>query len=783
MVNLGNITDWEESLGLLPIKLFSKTNEQENYIMLNGGDGDFCLQLQENENGEDYFYSKSWSSNTKNFISTKGENINLYNWKKNKVEEIKKNFVQANYEKFYKYLLQNSFKTESDVVPFILNIYRKLRHLTHEEDEGVNALNLLFRMFACHEDNVDIQNIDFDKWGINQTDLAQDNFAKYYEDFVSGVGALKPDVELIIRHSSGILFQETQKEALFFNNNEDLFGMLSGKYTTKRKTFTSSHYTPAFVARSIVEIAISKIDLHSKKTLKILDPACGTSNFLMEVLKQLKSKNYDGSVNVIGWDTSPSAIQTSNFLLHYELRDWQEKLTFKLEVVDDSLSKDWESDYDLILMNPPYVSWELMNKNMQDSTRITLDNVFEKKPNQASAFLYKCINSLGEDGVLGCVIPATLLTLDSYTKMRKDINDKISFTFIGKLGNYIFDNALTDVTILIGQKPRIAESPTILWKKNEKGIATDALREYRKFKTTNIPFLNNSDFSIYKPQKFPSKEESWKPLSYIENEQIRKIESLVSSGGLTRIKDVFNVKQGIRTGYNNIFKISKELYLEFIPELEKKYFRPVIDNDSIKKNRITTINYVWYPYDKAGMVIKSENELSQKAHFFYSEFLFPNKAILEKRAGITEWWGLTRPRNWQFEYNTRLVSTEFGNSKSFAFDKEGNYVIERGNAWMPKKEIKDINDYYFYLALFSSPFYDKLLSIYSKQLAGGKWYDLGKKHSNEIPIPILNQSFKNSNIYEKLCSIGKRIQSDDFVDFQIIDVYLKKDIYLFNDYL
>ena len=75
------------------------------------------------------------------------------------------------------------------------------------------------------------------------------------------------------------------------------------------------------------------------------------------------------------------------------------------------------------------------------------------------------------------------------------------------------------------------------------------------------------------------------------------------------------------------------------------------------------------------------------------------------------------------------------------------------------------------------------MSIYSKQLAGGKWYDLGKKHSNEIPIPILNQSFKNSNIYEKLCSIGKRIQSDDFVDFQIIDVYLKKDIYLFNDYL
>jgi len=783
MINLNNITDWSSSLGLLPIKLFSNINEHENYIMLNGGDGDFCLQLQENENRPDYFYSKSWSSNTKNFISTQGDNINLYNWKKNQVEEIKKDFVQANYEKFYNYLLQNSFKTESDVVPFILNIYRKLRHFTQEEDEGVNALNLLFRMFACHEDGVDLQNIDFPKWGMNDNDLPQDSFNRYYEEFANGIGFLKPDVELIIRHSSGPLFQETQKEALFFNNNEDLFGMLSGKYTTKRKTFTSSHYTPAFIARSIVEIAISKINLVEKKTLKILDPACGTSNFLMEVLKQLKSKNYDGIVTVIGWDTSLSAMETSNFLLHYERRDWQDKLHFQLEVVEDSLNKDWDDDYDLILMNPPYVSWELMNRNMQDSTRATLGDVFEKRPNQASAFLYKCINSLAADGVLGCVIPATLLTLDSYNRMRKDVNDKISFSFIGKLGNYIFDNALTDVTVLIGQRPRINESPTILWTKNEKGIATDALREYRKFKTANIPFLNKSDYSIYKPQKFPNNEESWKPLSYVENEQIRKIESLVSSGGLTRIKDVFNVKQGIRTGYNNIFKISKALYLEYIPDSEKIYFRPVIDNDSIKNNRISTINYVWYPYDSDGMMIKSEDELSQKANFFFNEVLLPNKTILSKRAGISEWWGLTRPRNWQFEYNTRLVSTEFGNSKSFAFDEKGSYVIERGNAWIPKKEFKNKNDYYFYLALFSSPFFDKLLSIYSKQLAGGKWYDLGKKYSNEIPIPILTENFKNSNIYEKLSSIGNRIQSDDFVDFQIIDVYLKKDIYLFNDYL
>lgn len=781
MLNLDSLQDWEKSLGLLPIKLFSSVDEKENYIMLNGGEGDFCLQFYNKFNIDDY-NSTAWSSNTKNFVLVKDDKFVLHNWKKNIPEEIEKKFVEANHEKFYKYLLNNSYKSESDIVPFILNIYRRLRNLTNEGDEGVHALNLLFLMFAHHEEGKTITKEGLEKWGISEMDVPN-QFGRYYEEFAYGISnKLKPNIELIVRHSSGVLFQETQKEATLFDNNQDLFGMVSGKYQTNKKLFSSSHYTPAFIARSIVEIAINKLDLKGKKKLKILDPACGTSNFLMEALKQLKSKDYNGEVEIIGWDISTSAINTSKFLLQYESREWGDKLSYSLEIVEDSLSKVWENNYDLILMNPPYVSWELMNKQMQESVRETLGDSFEKRPNQASAFLYKCILSLSGDGVLGCVVPASLLTLDSYSKLRNAINDVFSFSFIGKLGNYIFDNALTDVSVLVGEKPKHASPPTILWTKNEKGIATDALRDYRKFTYTNSPHLNTNDYSIYKPQKFPNNDENWKPLSFVENNQIRKIESLVESGSLTRIKEVFNVQQGIRTGNNDIFKITQHLFDEYIPKAEQQYFRPVIDNDSIKKNRISTVNYIWYPYNSDGLILKTEGELAEKAHYFYTEFLQPKKQILEKRAGIDAWWGLTRPRKWQYKHAVRLVSTEFGHSESFAFDKEGKYVIERGNGWLPKKPITSTNDYYFYLALFSSPLFNNLLSIYSKQLAGGKWYDLGKKYTNEIPIPKLDELFKTSEIYNKLVSIGERIQSGDFIDFQIIDLYLKRDIYLFDEY-
>jgi hypothetical protein len=94
---LGNITDWE-SLGLLPRLAVFKTNEQESYIMLNGGDGVSVYSSGENENREEYFYSRDRSVVLQNFHFNKAKIFNLYNWKRTKLKS-KESFVQTNYEK------------------------------------------------------------------------------------------------------------------------------------------------------------------------------------------------------------------------------------------------------------------------------------------------------------------------------------------------------------------------------------------------------------------------------------------------------------------------------------------------------------------------------------------------------------------------------------------------------------------------------------------------------------------------------------------------------------
>ena len=145
--------------------------------------------------------------------------------------------------------------------------------------------------------------------------------------------------------------------------------------------------------------------------------------------------------------------------------------------------------------------------------------------------------------------------------------------------------------------------------------------------------------------------------------------------------------------------------------------------------------------------------------------------------GINHWWLLTRPRNWQFTKEPRLFSNRFGNSNSFGFDKNGNCIIEEGNAFIPKKEFQ-ATDYYFYLACFSSDVFDILLSIYSKQLAGGKWYDLGNKNIKNIPIPNVNKNnLRESGAYLKLVELGKELESGNSFVKPVIDDILKSYFY------
>lgn len=779
MNRLNDIKNWKNQLGLLPMNLFS-ANTENKFILLNGGYGDFCLDTNPDREPIDY-YSYSWSSNTKNFITIKNKYIHLYNWLKEKEEVYPVKKVQENISKFYDYLIKDSYKSEFDITPIILDIYRQLRVETGEDKEGINAINQLLMLLVAIENNNDVTNINFADWGLQNNISRLPNLGDYIEILKNKIKTINgeritPNVDLIIRHSAGQLFQDAQKEAIFSNRQVGLFGGYTSDYNLRSKLYTSLHYTPPYLVRSIVEYSLSKINLHEKENLKILDPACGSSEFLVEALKQLKSLGYNNNAEVHAWDISETAINISKFLLNYEKREWGARLKIYVKKVNNSLTEEWDNDYDLILMNPPFHSWELMNKTDREIVSETLSESTNKKPNLASAFVNKSVNQLKDDGVIGSVIPSSVLLMDSYIKVRDNLQEQLSLLLVGKLGNFVFEDAFTDVSIIIGKKTtRLNKLPLLLWSKNEKGIITDALRYLRKVNYENTPYIKeNKSYNIYIPEKYPDND-NWKVISYNEQEMKKQLEKFIILGELKTVKDIFNVKQGIRTGYNKAFIISKDFF-EQLPKNEKEFFRPAVDNDSIKKGGLAFLNYIWFPYNSKGLLFNTEAAFMNEAPNFYKHLNF-YKEILNNRKGVNNWWELTRPRTWQFSEKIKIVSAEFGKSGSFAFDVKGEFAVERGNAWIPKKEFENIDDHYFYLSVFNSYFFEKLLSIYSRQLAGGKWYDLGKKYTADIPIPEISEELKNSSVYEKLVHFGKQISSGEMFYFEVIDDYIKERIY------
>ena len=224
----------------------------------------------------------------------------------------------------------------------------------------------------------------------------------------------------------------------------------------------------------------------------------------------------------------------------------------------------------------------------------------------------------------------------------------------------------------------------------------------------------------------------------------------MGTGDLRPLSEVFNVKQGIITGARDIFEISSSQFEE-VPENERKFFRNIASSLTIADGRISKDSYIWYPYTKKGLIIKTEAQLRQFEWVY--NWLSSHKEVLQKRSGGKNWWEPVWPRTWQFEPSMHLCSKRFGDSSSFAI-ASSEFVIKDGNAFLfnSSKVIK--SDYYFYLAFFSSSTFEHLLSIYARTLMKG--YDLGNRNIKDIPIVDVttNPSIRSTYAYQKLVDLA-----------------------------
>jgi adenine-specific DNA-methyltransferase len=567
---------------------------------------------------------------------------------------------------------------------------------------------------------------------------------------------LVPNLTLLLRHASGQLFQEAHYEAVFGPDQLSLGGFLPSPVKVgKKHKGIGVHFTPSALARTLVENALLACQ-PLPRNLVVFDPACGSGEFLREVLRQLELSDYSGSVKLIGWDVSEAASDMARFVLNWEKLNTGVNVEYEIRCVD-SLAHGWPQNVDVILMNPPFTSWQDMGDIDKGNLKRLLGGLTAMRPDLSYAFLWKAEACLNSNGLLGSVIPASLLDAASAIRLRKKLAEVMSPILIARLGNpLMFRGAMIDPALYLAKKGAPVDHPTIaFWADHRSASCSGGLRHLRKSRLMSqitSPIVGNG-FSIYENPSLGRSENSWAPRPYSSWMLLNTLNHL------PRVKDLFEVKQGARSGYNKAFLLQKDEW-SALSDKERRFFRPAVINSSIKRGSLLDIVYIFYPYGQSR--IESETELIQCLNSYYRNFLLQHKPQLLSRAGAIpeRWWELTRHRGWQIERSVKLVSTYFGDSGSFAWDDSGDYVICQGFAWLPRrKESLSAGVSLAYLAILNSQLFSELLSATSNHVGGGQW-NLSAKFVNTIAIPeITDSDIRSASAVATLCEIGEQIHS------------------------
>lgn len=222
-----------------------------------------------------------------------------------------------------------------------------------------------------------------------------------------------------------------------WEKNEDVLGLLyiSCLNIGDRKA-TGSYYTPTEVVKKLIERL--RID-NTNSTQKVLDPCCGTGNFLLQLPDVVAVEDVYGN----DIDRLSVVIARINVALKFRLNDVS-------VVVENITHSDYLMDYsttgfDYVIGNPPwgyeYTDQEGVCLNFKyTSARGT-------KTESYDVFTEHALNTARKDGVVSFVLPEAILNVKSHFEIRKLITESASIQFLEYLGN-AFDGVQCPCIIL-----------------------------------------------------------------------------------------------------------------------------------------------------------------------------------------------------------------------------------------------------------------------------------------------------------------------------------------------
>ena len=229
-----------------------------------------------------------------------------------------------------------------------------------------------------------------------------------------------------------ILTEEYTKESIDYLNNADL----------KKRKNLGQYFTP----KSIREILLSK--LPKKDNAYILDPACGSGEFLLSCEKYFKNPNLNG------------------FEIDKNLVSIASKLVKNSNIKNiDALNidaNDSKNKYDYVIGNPPYFEIRLNEKFKAKHFEIIKGRV-----NIFSLFIKIGLEALKDEGYLAYVVPPSMNNGAYFSKLREYIIKNASLEYLHIIdGADNFHSANQKVMLIILKKTNSKKSNKYIFEKN-----------------------------------------------------------------------------------------------------------------------------------------------------------------------------------------------------------------------------------------------------------------------------------------------------------------------------
>jgi len=543
---------------------------------------------------------------------------------------------------------------------------------------------------------------------------------------------------------------------------------------------SGEYYTPPFLVKQMIKDSYSFGET-------ILDPCCGSGNFLTEVVKFIlsqdepKEKKLTAINNIYGYDINPISIYISKINLLYLLKEQISDIKLNLYVFDSLFQKEknFNRRFDLIIGNPPWYTYrDIESVDYQEKVK-KLAEQLEIKPlpknllnlEISTIFFVKAQKTfMKENAKIFFVITKGVITGSHASRFRnfKGFTDIKVWTFDKKIEN-IFN---IDFICLFGKK--------------SKNLGVNLNEEIKSYYFTlknemeSIDYFKNIEFecermetlipySIEKKggKKFIKKlvsKQSFKNLLPLKESHYK---TLFHKGADLNPRNLIFVRFNKVTDVlvkiipdERIFKRAKAPWdkREFKDDIiEREYIFKVIKSTELVKFHVYNYYDVFLPLTKADLSFTYEN-LASHAKLFYDKI---NNLYIKYKKETTKHENLMDNLNrWSKLINERQLSRVkviYNNSGSILYSAvvQGNFLITGDLCFY---DTDNLDEAFYLSAILNS-------SLITKQVRIIK----SSRHIFKLPLDLPIKKFNTGNLnHQKLAQLGRKGQK---IAKQTIDTF------------